>query len=230
MLLRAISEGKITRIGESESRDIDVRLVEATNRDLRKMVREGGFREDLYFRLCHLNLSIPPLRERGGDWKIIAGRYLKTLSQQNQVSKSLSDRAIEVLEDYSWPGNVRELQGILDAGFCMSEGKTIEPQHFEFRLCENGELRGHAPNEGETEVESRYRRMAQGGETFWDVIRDPYLNRELNREQVRAVIRQGLKETEGSYKPLLPILGILEDNYLKFMDFLRHHDLKPEDA
>lgn len=228
MLLRAISEGKITRVGENESRRVNVRIVEATNRNLKQMVRDGEFREDLYYRLCHLKISLPSLRNRGRDWKLIADDYLDTLNSRHQSDKCLSDRAVQVLEDYSWPGNVRELRGIIDVGFCMAEQSVIEPRHFQFRMRDGSNFRRNQQDWKKTEVQMRYRKMVSEGEDFWDVVHAPYLDRDLNREQVKSIVERGLQEADGKYKSVLKIFNISEENYLKFMDFLRHHDLKPE--
>lgn len=77
------------------------------------------------------------------------------------------------------------------------------------------------------DVMERYKRMVEGGESFWEIVHEPFLARSLNRFQVQAIIKKGLQEVDGSYKALLPLFGISEADYHKFMDFLRHHQLKP---
>lgn len=228
MLLRAVSEGKISRIGESRERSVDVRVVEATNRNLREMVRRGEFREDLYYRLCHFEIHLPPLRERGDDWRLIGADYLNTLNRQHQTNRRLSPQAVEVLDDYAWPGNVRELRGIFDIGYCMADGDWIEPEHFRPWMREEDADRDAARHQDESKSLSLYWQMVREGGTFWKVIRPVYLDRDLNRSQVKQVVGKGLRETNGSYKGLLSLFNVTEDEYSKFMDFLRHHDLKPE--
>ena len=229
-LLRAIGIGEIVRLGESKARHIDVRVVAATNRDLRAMVADGDFREDLYYRIATLRLRIPAVRERGDDWLLIAQAYLAELNRQYGETKRLSDDTVALLGSYPWPGNVREIRSLLDMAFCLCLGDTITSTYVE------PELRA-TPDDELTEDElalaaggvavDPYIQMSRGEATFWSAVRDPYLDRELNREEVRQIIERGLAESGGSYKRALKAFGLSEDEYLKFMDFLRHHRLKP---
>ena len=86
----------------------------------------------------------------------------------------------------------------------------------------------HASESPSLDVEEHYRRMSEDGESFWDVVSEQYMVRELNRPQVKAIIAKGLKESRGNYKRLLPLFGLPESDYQKFMDFLRYHELKPD--
>lgn len=231
MLLRAVSEQEIVRVGESRARSINTRVVAATNRDVQHMARIGSFRVDLFYRLCYLRLSIPPLRERGEDWRMIAGNYLANLNREHEAVKRFSESAVELLSHYRWPGNVRELKSIIDMAYCLSSDPYIKPEHFGSGLESALRLEKiHRPTSNGDDVGVLgYYYIMEGGEgDFWKTIRRPYLDRELNRSQVRRVIEKGLRETNGSYKRLLDIFCISQDDYLKFMDFLRHHRLKPE--
>ncbi len=227
MLLRTLGQGEIMRLGECRAKTVDVRVVAATNRELKQMVTAGRFRKDLYYRLCYLRLPIPPVRERGQDWRIIAEAHLARLNRQNDTDKALSEASRARLGVYHWPGNVRELRGIIEMAFCLSPGPLIEPEHFESDLEPSDGLPA-APHPAAFDPSARYRKMLLGDQDFWDAVRRPFLDRELNRAQVREIIVRGLQESEGSYKRLLDIFRISQDDYLKFMDFLRHHRLKPE--
>lgn len=112
-LLRFLQEGEIMPVGSALPVRVDVRLVAATHRDLRGMVRSGEFRADLYFRLARYPLSLPPLRERGGDLRRIGQEILRTDTEARGTATHLDESAWRALEDYRWPGNVRELQNIL---------------------------------------------------------------------------------------------------------------------
>lgn len=229
-LLRAIGVGEIVRLGESASRRVDVRVVAATNRDLRAMVADGTFREDLYYRLSPLRLHVPPLRERGSDWCMIAEAYLAQLCRQAGEDRRLGESAVCALTGYTWPGNVREVRGLLDTAFCLCLGATIEAADVEPELRPTTDELDEATLSLAAGGASQdpYVQMSRGQGSFWSVVRDPYLDRALNRDEVKAIVERGLAEAGGSYKRALQAFGLPEGEYLKFMDFLRHHRLKPE--
>ena len=229
-LLRAIGVGEVVRLGESTARRVDVRVVAATNRDLRAMVAAGTFREDLYYRLAPLRLHVPALRQRGDDWRLVAEAYLAQLCRQAGESKGLDPSALRALAVHPWPGNVREVCGLLDLAFCLCPGDTITAADVEPELCPpDRELSDSALDLAAGGAGSDpYGQMARGEASFWGAVRDPYLDREMNRDEVRQIVERGLADAGGSYKRALRAFGLPEDEYLKFMDFLRHHRLKPE--
>ncbi|MBN1570870.1 MAG: sigma-54-dependent Fis family transcriptional regulator [Acidobacteria bacterium] len=125
-LLRAVQEREISRIGSSVRKKIDVRIISATNRDLPQAVREGRFREDLFYRLNVIHISVPPLRERLEDIPALAEYYIRKLaSEKGRPLISLSDEAMRFLKRSEWPGNVRELINALEYAIVTCEGKTI---------------------------------------------------------------------------------------------------------
>lgn len=129
-LLRALSERSIERVGSNSPIQVDVRLVAATNQNLRELVAEGDFREDLFFRLNVLKIDMPPLRVRPEDVVILANAFLKEFSAENsRPLKSLADDALALLRSYPWPGNVRELRTAMEHGVIMSNSDHIEARH-----------------------------------------------------------------------------------------------------
>ena len=229
MLLRALSEGEIKALGTNKTTSVDVRVVAATNRNLEQMVEEKTFRKDLYYRLRYLRLKIPPLRDRGNDWRLIAQYYLECLNRKSDKKKRFSESTLSLLSTYHWPGNVREVQGIADIGYCLSHGEWIEPESVREELDAEKTTSDKSKRlEIDRIADSYYRDMLEEGKSFWEVVRDPFLDRELNREEVRAIVLRGLTDTQGSYKKLLECFHVNQSEYLKFMDFLRHHRLKPQ--
>lgn len=114
-LLRVIEDGRVRRIGETQDRQVDVRIIAATNKPLRQMVREGRFREDLYFRLAAVPVEIPPLRERRGDALLLFRHYLEIFCTQHRRRRlTLDPEAVGAIERYAWPGNIRELRNVCE--------------------------------------------------------------------------------------------------------------------
>jgi len=132
-LLRVIQERKVQRLGSLKGTPIDLRLVAATNRDLEKEVREGRFREDLYYRINVIRVQIPPLRERIDDIPLLAGAFLARVSgTMGRKSMELGDDAIRFLLRYEFPGNVRELENAIERACILSESDTLRAKDFEF--------------------------------------------------------------------------------------------------
>ncbi len=125
-LLRVLQERKFERLGGSRTIAVDVRLVAATNRDLEKAIRDGGFREDLYYRLNVIPLFLPPLREREGDAMLLMEHFLRKSNLENTKSISFSKGALRQLVRYPWPGNVRELENCVERLVVLAQGDVVE--------------------------------------------------------------------------------------------------------
>ena len=129
-LLRVLQEREFERVGGNQTLKVDVRVIAATNRDLKEMVEKGQFREDLFYRLNVINVHLPPLRQRAGDIPALALHFAKRYSQDNGKSVTkLSDRALSLLAGHSWHGNVRELENVIERAVVLAEGDTIEMSH-----------------------------------------------------------------------------------------------------
>jgi len=149
-LLRALDPGVFERVGGRQSIRADVRLIAATNRDLASLVREGKFREDLYYRLNVVQIRVPPLRERKEDIPLLANTFLKEICERDgKAFRPLSPEAMETLLRYDWPGNVRELKGAIDSGVTLATGKQITIR--DLPLTVRGASAGLTPREGGSE-------------------------------------------------------------------------------
>jgi len=139
-LLRFLAEGEFVRLGETERRTVDVRLIAATNRDLRAAQRDGTFREDLFYRLAVSEIRLPPLRERREDIPLLVAHFLTALSYPGELSKA----AMERLTQHGWPGNVRELRNAVEAATVTARGRTILPEHLPASVTEAQAVDGDA--------------------------------------------------------------------------------------
>ncbi len=185
-LLRVLQEGTFTPVGSTEMRKVDVRIVAATNRNLREMVEQGTFREDLYYRLNVINIRVPPLRERKEDIPLLVEYFLTKASEaSHKPRKTLMGRAIEKLYDYPWPGNVRELQNEIER-LCVLAGDDQKIGHeiLSPKILELGE---------KTKVQ---------GSRLHGKLKDAL--EELERE----MIKEGLRRTGWNKSKLAKELGI----------------------
>jgi DNA-binding NtrC family response regulator len=126
-LLRVLQEREVRMVGSTRARTVDVHVLAASNKNLRTLVRQGLFREDLYFRLNVVSIEVPPLRERGDDVLLLGAHFLnKFAAEYGHPAPRFSDRALHVLRGYDWPGNVRELENLIQRLVVMSESETID--------------------------------------------------------------------------------------------------------
>lgn len=131
-LLRVIQEHEIRRVGSNETVEVDMRLVAATNRDLREMVRTNRFREDLFHRLNVFTIALPALRDRSPDIPLLSSYFLKIFSEKHGKTVRLAADAVEAMKRYSWPGNVRELKNMLERAITFNDTGVIQPDELEF--------------------------------------------------------------------------------------------------
>ncbi len=165
-LLRVLQQREVSPIGGTKAAPIDIRLIAATNRGLDKMVEEGNFRDDLYFRLNIIPISLPPLRERVGDIPLLIGYFLKKFSEDiGREIKGLSADAHLALHDYLFPGNVRELENIIERAVVLTQGDMIQRNSLELPdsqnfTADNGEMIAPINTEELKEVKRKLREQA----------------------------------------------------------------------
>ncbi len=224
VLLRFLENGEIQAVGDDASRlRVDIRLIAATNRNLRERVRAGQFREDLLYRLQVIHLHVPPLRDRRADIRPLAEHFFRS-SGRDVV---LTDDAWQALEKYRWPGNVRELHNIVDQIVWMSAGEG--PVGMDKLPAIVTAAHDILP------VRDRRRRVADdlyqalvNGYSFWNHIHPLLLNRDITRHDLRELVRRGLSATRGNYRALLKLFGMPPGHYKRFMNVLATHDCRPD--
>jgi transcriptional regulator with GAF, ATPase, and Fis domain len=151
-LLRFLEDRIIERVGSSSSRKIDVRILSATNSDLRKSMEEGKFRPDLYYRLNSFTIKLPPLRDRDEDKVLLARHFLARIAENENGPRDFSSEALEAIRLHSWPGNIRELENRVRRGFLMATGDFIDPECMEL---DDRNVLLHIPNSKSREFKSQ---------------------------------------------------------------------------
>jgi transcriptional regulator with PAS, ATPase and Fis domain len=213
-LLRVLQEREIRMIGSMSRKSVDVRLIAATNCNLERLVRDGKFRQDLLYRLKVLHIPLPPLRSRKEDIPILATTFLERINTSNQSKKYFGPRIMEKFMRHDFPGNVRELQNAVERAFYTSTGAVITEVDF-FQQTSS------IDRPAESETESWFKDLVEGRENFWSDVHDRYKRRDISRERVVALVDFGLRTTSGRYKKMASMLQIPNEEYHRFMDFLR---------
>lgn len=152
-LLKVLESGDVMPLGETRPKHSDIRLVTATNQDIEARIKEGSFREDLYYRINVIEITIPPLRQRKEDIPLLAEHFIGKFSEQNRRNvKGLTPEAMDILTRYSWPGNIRELANVMERAVVMCPGELIEPRCLPQKLSA-GEEAAHLLKERMNEYE-----------------------------------------------------------------------------
>ena len=156
-LLRVLQkEGEFERVGGTKTIKADVRVIATTNQKLEKNVREGKFREDLYYRLNVIPIFLPSLRERKEDIPLLAHHFLRKYNRQNGVKiESISSQSLALMQDYNWPGNIRELENIIERAVVMTEGKVILPEYLSLKVSSEEEIISRSEKMTLEEMEKR---------------------------------------------------------------------------
>ena len=183
------------------------------------------FREDLYYRLNVLHVAVPPLRAHRSDILELFNYFLDKHRIRYRVEMPhVSPEAARRLTDYDWPGNVRQLKNVVERLLARSRSDTIElvdlPGELTGRRPPLQILDGGAPP---SEEETMLERMLKAKEGFWTVVYAPFMDRDITREQLRWIIRQGLEKTHGNYRILVALFNMAPLEYKRFLSFLRKY-------
>ena len=213
-LLRVLETKKVRKVGDTGEREIDIRLIAASNRDLQEMVSAGAFREDLYYRLNVVPIYLPPLRERQGDIPRLAMAFLERFCKKHEVEvRGFTPEAMCLMESYAWPGNVRELRNIVERMAILCDGDRIEPRHLP------GELRQASPGRNSPS------KLPKNWEDFKRLkaqVRDAAV-----QELERRFLIEALERNEGNVSRAAESVGIQRPNFHALM---RKHGLSADDA
>jgi transcriptional regulator with PAS, ATPase and Fis domain len=226
LLLRFLETGEIQPVGaHGPVKRVDTRMVAATNRDLLVQVSQGAFREDLYYRINVMHIAVPPLRERPEDIKALLEAFFDRFSAQYQrVRPSLTLEAASFLLTYAWPGNVRQLKNVAERLVLRDHARAITVMDLPREITEDAlASAAQAPAAADPARPDRFARLLQG-ESFWSAVHEPFMSRDMTREDLRHIIRRGLMRTHGSYRQLTTLFNLPAADYKSLLNFLRKHD------
>ena len=227
LLLRFMETGELQKVGgDRVDGRVDVRVITATNRNLRDMVAQGSFREDLFYRLNVIHLTVPPLRDRREDIPLLIDHFVERFTRGNgYVTKSVAADAVKLLTEYSWPGNVRELENVIERSVVTGRNEVIavDDLPMEIRMFTNVGVRPKRERR-RTVADDLYKRLLEDRESFWNVVYPLYMQREITRGNVRDLVRKGLEEARGNYKIVARLFNMEASDYKRFLNFLRKHD------
>jgi DNA-binding NtrC family response regulator len=184
-LLRFLQEKEIERVGGTKTIKLDVRVLAATNRDLKKRIEEGQFREDLYYRINVISIQMPPLRDRREDIPLLVSSFFARLEKQMGRKGTIDDEALSLLQMYDWPGNVRELENVIERALVLAEGARVTAKDLP------GEIRG---GEGAKQAQAEYYETSG-------------LSGQIERIE-REIIRKALEETDWNQTKAAQELGL----------------------
>ncbi len=227
MLLRFLETGELQKVGaDGGGRIVNVRVITATNRNLREMIAQGVFREDLFYRLNVIHIMVPPLRDHKEDIALLAEHFIARFKDANDSPiTEISPGAMKALADYSWPGNVRELENVIERLVVTVQRSSVQPEDLP------SEVRAHDPvalrpkrERRRTVADDLYKKLVEGKESFWTAVYPLFMDREITRANVRDVIRRGLEEARGNYKIVARLFNMEPRDYKRFLNFLRKHD------
>jgi DNA-binding NtrC family response regulator len=226
LLLRFLETGEIQRVGSDRvNSKVDVRVIAATNRDLMSRIADKSFREDLYYRLNVIHLAIPPLRDRREDIEPLFMHFCRVYSQRHKTPPAVvTAETMERLLSYRWPGNVRELKNVVERVVVRSRSGMVTPLDLPREIANSVvETRPVEIPRTRRTSDVLFERMVVGGESFWTVVYEPFMSRDLTREDLRAIVTAGLEQTRGNYKALVQSFNLEQHDYKRFLNFLRKY-------
>jgi transcriptional regulator with GAF, ATPase, and Fis domain len=226
LLLRFLETGELQRVGaDGMSRRVNVRVIAATNRDLRERIGQMHFREDLYYRLNVVNIQVPPLREHREDIPALVNHFVVHFARINAVPvPDVPQEVLKAMIAYSWPGNVRELENAIERMVVTVHGGALRVEDLPAEIRAEGHIAVRPKRDRRRSVaDDLMQRLIVQRESFWTAVYPLYMGREITRDQMREVIRRGLEQSRGNYKLLARMFNMEPQQYKRFLNFLRSH-------
>ena len=254
LLLRFLETGEVQKVGSDRiEKHVNVRVIAATNRSLSEMVAQGQFREDLFYRLNVIHLSVPSLRERREDVPLLVEHFLARFNAQRRNGNGhghgnghASDPAngngngrpeadetgpltippdvMTVLGEHNWPGNIRELENVIERLVVTKRRDVVRIEDLPPEVRAQRQLAQKPFRERRRTIADDLFRRVKDGESFWTSVYPLYMQREITKGNVREVVRRGLEEARGNYKIVARMFNMGNDDYKRFLNFLRKHD------
>jgi DNA-binding NtrC family response regulator len=231
LLLRFLETGEIQPVGSERAQTrVDVRIIAATNRNLRDQVECGQFREDLFYRLNVIHLKVPPLRERRDDLPLLLDHFLRSFAAQYQTEvPRLSKEALERCQDYDWPGNIRELKNVVERLVVLRRSGWVERDDIQLdrsRVDRSADDRAEpqaAQPLLQPAADRLLREIVDEGRSFWSAAYAPFMTRDLTREDLRRLVTTGLKRVGGDYRALTRLFNMPDDDTSRLITVLRKY-------
>jgi len=220
LLLQFLEDGELRRVG--------VRVLSTSNRPLMERIASKDFREDLYYTLNVIHIAVPPLRQRREDIPGLFQYFVEAYATQRRMTPPrIAPDTLEQLVRYDWRGNIRELKHVAERlmppdgmDVLMPDDLPVEIRQWPVRMGGPASMGAGLPSK----VDACFERIIGGHESFWTIVHPPFMSRDLTRDDVRALVGQGLERTRGSYKLLVELFNMPPSDYKRFVNFLRKHD------
>jgi two-component system response regulator AtoC len=240
LLLRFLETGEIQKVGaERMAMAPNVRVIAATNKNLRELVTAGQFREDLFYRINVIHLVVPPLREHREDIPELIEYFMKNFATARPnggatpgnghaheiVVRGIAPETVTALSQYLWPGNVRQLENVIERLVVTGRREVIAVDDLPLEIRSSQQM-GTRPRKERrrTIAEDLFKKLTEEQESFWTTVYPLYMSREITRGNVRDLVHKGLEEARGNYKIVLRLFNMESRDYKRFLNFLRKHD------
>jgi transcriptional regulator with PAS, ATPase and Fis domain len=236
LLLRFLETGEIQKVGaERVAKVTNVRVITATNRNLRDLISQGQFREDLFYRINVIHLVVPPLRDRREDVPLLVDFFLRRFTtggyengngnHSHSPVREISPEALAALCEYSWPGNVRQVENVIERLIVTGRHEVVQVSDLPREVLTPTQLGGRPARERRrTVADDLFKKLLEERQSFWQAVYPLYMNREITRANVRELVHKGLEEARGNYKIVLRLFNMESSDYKRFLNFLRKHD------
>lgn len=238
LLLRFLETGEIQKVGaERVVKTTNVRVICATNRELRDLITQGQFREDLFYRINVIHIIVPPLRERREDIPQLIEHFLKRFTgptgytngqgttPNHSPVRAIAPEALQALCEYSWPGNVRQVENVIERLVVTGRREVIQLDDLSPDIRSPGSF-GIRPRRErrKTVADDLFKKLVDERQSFWQVVYPLYMNREITKSNMRDLVHKGLEEARGNYKIVLKLFNMESGDYKRFLNFLRKHN------